>query len=155
VAWAVPTKTPAPTPSVKAPAAPVVPISSADGKKLLSEFDKAQASEVKALKRRQSQEIKELKYSQDARRREWERKEKEERHRFFAQHKKGAERRAYIKDFIERRNAFFQILSDEMTQRKQSQDARLKSIQAEQGEKKRDFQNCLDRGERPPQRLWP
>lgn len=130
-------------------------LSDDEAKKLLKEFGKAQAAELQALKHRQSVEYQELKASQSARLKEWETREKELRHKYFAEHSKGPDRRAYIKDFIERRKAFHQMLSEERVQRQKSQESRLKAVQEDQALRKREFQEKVKEGERPSNSLWP
>lgn len=124
-------------------------------RQLLRELQKAQSTELKALAHRNSLEMREIRASQAARTREWESKERDARHKFFAEHQRGPERRAYIQDFVERHKAFDQMLADERQRRAQEQDARLKAIKADQAAKLREFQSDLKKGLRPPATLWP
>lgn len=134
---------------------PAETISPEVAKSLLAEFQHAQSAELKALDHRNKLELKELKASQSARQKEWERHEKEERHKFFADHPRGPDRRAYIKDFLDRRRAFLQSLSDESKQRIQEQDVRLASLRSDQSEHLKEFKSSLAHNQRPPARLWP
>jgi hypothetical protein len=145
---------PAPSP---APAATVGPetIAPAEGKRLLSEFQRAQKSELKALVHRHDLEQKELKASQAARQNEWDRQEKAARHKFFSENPRGPDRRAYIKDFLIRGKTFRQMLKDEKTQRTEEQKARLKAMREDQAQRLKEFKEALGRNERPPARLWP
>lgn len=126
-----------------------------DAKKLLKEFTKAQGLELAAFKRRQSSELKELKASQAARAKEWDKKEKEARHQFFASHSKGPERRAYIQDYKSRREIFLKIQSDELAQRVRNYGVHLQTLKSGQAERLRQFKSYLDRKEQPPSDLWP
>ena len=126
-----------------------------DAVKLLKEFKAAQAAEFKAMDHLQRSELKELKFSQAARRKEWLKKEADSRHKFFLDHAKGPDRRTYVKDYIDRRTALFQILADEYKQRLQEQDVRRKSLKDEQLQKLKDFQEALTAGKRPSDKLWP
>jgi hypothetical protein len=97
----------------------------------------------------------ELKASQSARQTEWENTERAARRKFFDEHQKGAEKRAYMHDLNERRSAFHAILSDEKTQRLRDQEVRRKSVKDDQEMKYKEFKEYLDRGERPPASLFP
>jgi hypothetical protein len=134
---------------------PQPPLTPAEGKVVLKEYQRAQYSELKAVEHRQKLELKELKASHGARQKEWDRRETEARHKFFAEHTNGPDRRAYIQDFIERRKSFLQLLNDERTQRTHEQEVRYNSVKSDQNTHLREFQESLMRGERPPARLWP
>ncbi len=132
-----------------------VQITPAEGKKLLHEFTRAQSSELRALEHRQKLEMRELKASQSARQKEWENKERDARHKYFEEHRRGPERRAYIKDFMERRKGLLQAMSEEKTQRAHAQEVRVKSLKEDQSARLKEFQAAIKRGERPPEKLWP
>ncbi|MGK5086357.1 hypothetical protein WDW86_02270 [Bdellovibrionota bacterium FG-2] len=141
---------PSPVPALK-PAA----LSTEEIQRLLREFQRAQIAEVRAFEHRQKFELRELKASQAARQREWEKKEREDRHKFFLDHTKGPERRAYITEFLDRRKMFMKILSDERASRGSELDVKLRSLKEEQQDRVREFRDFLDRRERPPVTLWP
>lgn len=136
------------TPAVEA-------ISPADGKRALGEFLHAQTSELKALSHRQSMEVKELKASQAARQSEWSNRENEARRRYFAEHKRGPERRKYVGEFMQRRKAFDQSLAEDLANRRREHEARAAAMRSEQGEKLKEFKESIDKGEKPAARLWP
>ncbi len=127
----------------------------ANAKTLLKEFQRAQNSELKALEHRHKFELKELKASQSVRLKEWEKKEQEVRHKYFAEHSKGPERRAYIQDFIKRREAFRKMLAEEKIQRTKDQEARYSAIRQDQAARIKDFKKALEDGQNPGQHLWP
>jgi hypothetical protein len=130
-------------------------VTSADAKKMLTEFQRAQNSELKALDHRNKIELKELKAAHSARQREWERREKEARHKFFSEHTNGPDRRAYIKDFMERRKNFLQLLNDERAQRSHDQEVRVSSLRQDHAQRLKEFQEALKNGQRPAPNLWP
>jgi hypothetical protein len=140
-----------------APATPAAsePLTPAQAKSLLPEFQKAQAWELKALEHRNKLELKELKASQSARQKDWNKREREARHKYFAEHTRGPERRAYIRDFMDRQRAFRQLLADELKQRTQEQDARMSALKSDQSQRLKEFKDALGRNERPAARLWP
>ena len=131
------------------------PLPPAAAKQMLTEFQRAQNSELKALEHRNKMELKELKAAHAARQKEWEHKEKELRHKFFAEHANGPDRRAYIQDFLGRHKIFLQLLNDERTQHAHEQEVRYNSLREDQVSRLKEFQEMLNRGERPPTRLWP
>lgn len=141
---------PAPSPSLTAPEK----LSADEAKTMAREFGKAQSAELEGLKHRQALELRELKASQSAHYKEWNKREIENRHKFMAEHQ-GAEVRAYIKDFIARREALLRIQKDEKTQRVREQEVHLKALKDDQAAKLKEFRECLSRGERPPASLWP
>lgn len=130
-------------------------ISKSDTKALLKEFKNAQKAELKAIKHQQDFEKKELVASQKAREKEWLLKERDLRHEFFKSHTKGPERRAFVKDFLDRRRALNAMFAEEKAKREQEQNVRFKAVENEQKEKLKEFEEYLNRGERPPERLWP
>jgi hypothetical protein len=124
-------------------------------KGMLAEFQRAQLSELKALDHRNKLENREFSAAQATRQKEWERHEQVARHRFFAEHTRGPDRRAYIRDFLERRSAFMQSLAEERAQRSRDQASRASSLRKEQMDRLKQFREALGRGERPSLKLWP
>ncbi len=148
------TASPAPSAS-PSPAVIVNPFTPKARMQIAREYLRAQKSEIKALEFRQKLELKELKASQQARFEEWKRKETEARHKYFEEHSSGPEKREYVINFVERRKAFLQILSDERNARIRDQQVRVESVKSDQAARLKEFIAYLDRGERPPQELWP
>jgi hypothetical protein len=147
------------SPSSESPSAvpspsPVATVTPDEAKSLLKEFQQAQNTEIKALEHRQKLELKELKAVHAARFKEWNTKEKDARHKFFAENR-GRARRDYIVDFTGRRATFLKMLSEELTSRVNENEVRLKSVKQDQADRLKDFQAALSKGERPEQRLWP
>lgn len=172
IVWAYevsPTPSPSPSPSPTAPTlfpprSPAIPTSTptvspsvtpSESKTLLKQFSKAQDNEMAALKHRQKSELKEMKAAHKAQLNDWENKEKDARHKFFATHKSGPDRRNYIQDYSRRRDILLQIQSDEEDRRSHDQSVRQDSLKSDQAQRLKDFQSYLDRGLRPPAQLWP
>jgi hypothetical protein len=130
-------------------------ISPYERNRLRVEFKRAQANELRALEHRHAFELKDLKASQNVRQKEWEKKETEARHKFFAENSKSPDRRTYVQDFIARRKTFRQILTDERNRRAQEQKVRQSSVKEDQIQRLKDFESHLQKGERPPSHLWP
>ena len=135
----VPSPIPSAAPSPLASEGPAIVGEKVDRKELnvlRTQFLKAQRSEFDAVVHRHAFELREIQASQGARRKEWESKEKAARHKFFAEHTAGPERRAFVKDFVERRKSFLAITSDERSKRVQDQDVRIKSMREERKTKR-------------------
>jgi acyl-CoA synthetase (NDP forming) len=120
----------------------------------LKQFNKAQDNEMAALKHRHKSEMKELRAAHKAQLNEWESKERQARHQFFANNKGGPERRTYVQDYLRRREVLLKIQSDDEDRRSQEQSVRVDSLKNDQSQRLKEFQDFLNRGERPPARLW-
>ncbi len=131
------------------------PISLEDGRRLFSQFQKAQKEEMKALIHQQRFELKEMKASQTQRHREWEKREREARHQFFRDHMQGPERRAYVKDFVARRKALLSMMKNERKERVRAHEVRRKAVKDDQAARAKEFIESIKKGQRPPQALWP
>jgi hypothetical protein len=146
---------PTPTPSFS-PSPFSSPVSSPVNRNiLLREFLRSQKSELKSLEHQHKFDLKELKASQEAREKEWRKKEDDARHKFFETHSEGSARRAYVQDFILRRDALKKYFNDERAQRKQEQDVRISAIRQDQGLRLKDFKQALEKGVSPSAVLWP
>lgn len=121
----------------------------------VKELIRRQKAELKDLVHRNQAELAALKASQEVQRKEWEKKERESRHQYFAEHTHGPERRAYVKDFLSRREAFLKAQKDERTRRSQEQADQVKALQQDQAEKLKSFKEAVERGETPAENLWP
>jgi len=138
---------------------PGIKLTPAQAKNILKEFSKAQRTEMKAIDHRFKFEMKELLASHAARTREWETKEKNARHQFFQDHSRGPDRRGYIQDFIERRDAFYKRIAEEKAQRVHDQADRIAAVKQDQATKFKEFQKALEEsqasGKLPSMELWP
>lgn len=148
---------PAPEASPVASAAPVAPVklTKSQAASLSREFRRAQSTELKAIRHRQKLEMKELKASQRARVREWKEQENVARRKLFAGQTDPKERRAYFKDRQDRYDALLKIQADERAQHEKEHEARIGAIEQDQAAQQKSFAEYLDRGERPPESLWP
>lgn len=167
ISFAQPTPQPSTTPS-DAPAATAVAAEATDAavatapdldekeiKTLLREFRKAQATEARALRHRQSMEIREIKSAHATKRREWEKREREARRKFFSENLRGTDRRAYIKDLFARRKAFMTSLDQEMKNKTAAQETKRNDVRDDQRSKMKEFEALVARKKRPPESLWP
>ncbi len=131
------------------------PVTGEEALSLRREFSRAQVSEFAALKHQQSLEFRELQASQTARRRAFEATERDARRQYFQANPEGPKRRAYVQQLMERRRGLVGILSDEMSRRKKEQASARESLQFDQAQKRKEFQESLSRGVRPSAELWP
>lgn len=134
---------------------PGATISKKDGQALLAELIKAQHTELKALEHRHRLETQELRASQSHFLREWDKTEKEARHKFFAEHPKGAERRPYVKEFRKRGEELRKTQSLERTKKSEDYEAHLKALKKIQAENVKHFKKSIDEGKAPSLDLWP
>jgi hypothetical protein len=130
-------------------------LSQAESEALLKELLKAQEFELRSLQRRQKLELKDFEAKLKMRQKEWKKAEDDARHRFFAEHSVGAERRDYIKDFVHRRELMRKEGEDERAKRKKEQESSLLSLKQDQARKLKEFNAFLEKGEKPPHSLWP
>lgn len=86
---------------------------------------------------------------------EWWAKQVEERRTFFKSAHSGKEKRAYMKELKSQREGFLSLQSDELTRRKTEQKARLEAERDAQALQLKEFREFLNRGEVPPEKLWP
>lgn len=124
-------------------------------KQLLKQFSAALKLERKAFDHRLRLEIRDLKTAQKAKRREWDAREKEARHRFFKEYPKGEDRRMYIQQFMARRQSFLSGQTAGGGQRKAEQDQRRNGLKADQDKRMLQFKDSLMDDRRPPEQLWP
>ncbi len=147
-AWAAspsPTALPSDQPSV-------VPL---DPVRLRAAFVSALQSEAQGLRQRIRVESSDLRASQKARRKEFEVRERDARKLFFKENAQPAKRREYVKDFISRRKALAQLLSDELKTRKLEHKASEDSLRADQKRRLAEFDAEIAAGRRPSDLLWP
>lgn len=147
---ATPQASPAPSPLAEA-----APLTDKERKELRREFDRAQATQLKALDHRHKAELRELDAAQKARFSEWQEKEREARRAYFKEHEKGPERREYIRGLQARRLEFVGELKAEREKRKAEQNERRSALVVQQKQNRAAFQEALAKGERPPANLWP
>ena len=151
-----------PSPSVSPSSASSFPASYGPGKmsgtemkQISGDFARAQKTELLAIEHQQSFEKSELTTAQRVYFKEWEKKEQDKRHEFFAAHPNGSDRRDYMKEFFTRRNELLKTQADERTHRLHEQDVHRTSLKEDQVVKAKEFEDYLSRGELPPKHLWP
>jgi len=152
---AMATPPPVPSPNPSPDPSPLATVTPAEGKRLMSEFVKAQRTQLKAADHRQDLELKELSASHKARIKEWDSREKGLRRAFFKEHSTGPERRTYVQDFIKRRKAFRVGIAEERSTKVKDHELRRQQLREDHVAKLKEFEAILKRGERPPERLWP
>jgi hypothetical protein len=126
-----------------------------DRKFMTSEFKRAQDLEMKGFESKEKSEASNMAVSQKSRRSDFERKERADRRKFFAETHVGAEKRAYVKSMIARREELKKTLSDEKAQYQKDAEERLEALVDDQQRKRASFQAALKNGERPADSLWP
>ncbi|MEN9722475.1 MAG: hypothetical protein RJB38_461 [Pseudomonadota bacterium] len=86
-------------------------------------------SEFSELERRQKAEMADLKASQKARRKQFEVEAQNQRRDCFRSAVRGSEKRACVQDFLGRRKTLIQMMSEELTSRKNEQQVRRRSLE--------------------------
>jgi hypothetical protein len=122
---------------------------------LSKDFIRAQKAELKALERRYKADMKALKTSQNTREKDWKDHETIARHKFFADHPRGSERRPYIQDFRRRKEALYQGFTDERNQKTAQYDKDLEALKLLQSLNLKEFMKALNNHETPNKKLWP
>jgi hypothetical protein len=143
------------TPSPSAAPSPSATLSARAAKQWLTEFTRAQRTELKALEHRHQLELRELKASQAARFKEFWQREREQQRAYFKTTEKGVEKRDYVHRMNERRQQFQTALKAEFAQRRQQQAVRAQAVRKDQETRLLEARKYLDRGERPPAWVWP
>jgi len=141
-----------PSPSLPKVLPSLTPLQS---KQLSKEFAQALRTELRALEHRHKFELTELRASQAARLKEWQRNANEERRKFFTEHPRGPDRRAYVQDLMARRKAFKTMMKDEEKRRLQEQTVRYQALKNDQLARQKEFDQAIKNKEVPPNRLWP
>lgn len=126
-----------------------------DSKLLTKRFQEAQTTQLKSLQSHETAQLKQLRKDQKSRQDQFDRKENEDRHKYFAEARPGTEKRAYIKSLLSRRGDFQKQLADERNQAKAESDRRIEALKLEQAGQRAKFKEQLDRGVRPDDALWP
>jgi hypothetical protein len=126
-----------------------------DTKLIRREFERAQAKELKAFEKKEKKEAKALKAAQSARRESFEKSERDARRQYFAQPHPGVEKRAYMKQLLQRRADLKKEQIDERAKYQEQAEARLEALVDDQQKKRELFDHALKKGERPADSLWP
>lgn len=126
-----------------------------DRKFLTQEFKRAQENELKAFEKKEKAEASAMATGQKARRNDFEKTERIAREKFFTDPHTGAEKRAYIKAMLARREALKKSQADERAQYQHDAEERLEALVDDQQRKRGEFEDALKHGERPQDALWP
>ena len=129
--------------------------SSAEGKKLLEHFRKAQTSELKAMLHQQDLDLKEFKKTQKTAKSEKKAAETEARHKFFAEHPKSAERRVYVKEYVKRMQDFDKEQDAALKAHREETRIAREALLKKQSENRKTFEDVLKKGTLPEESLWP
>jgi hypothetical protein len=130
----------------------IVPL---DGVRLRTEFIRALQNEVKAMRQRHRGESADLKASQKARRKDFERRERDERRAFFKANPEPARKREYVRDFVLRRKALSRLMVDELKTRRAEHRAAERALTDDQKRRLKEFDEAVNAGQRPDDGLWP
>lgn len=133
----------------------VLRVTKSEARLLSREFTRAQANDARKFRQDQLAALKELRASQNARDREWRANEDQRRHEFSGTKPKAPQIRQYISERKDRYQAFQRMLKDEYADRDREAQVRRKAFEDDQAAKKREFDETLQRGERPSDSLWP
>jgi hypothetical protein len=131
-----------------------IPLSRSEKATLLANFLRAQRAAVSGLQHQQKLEAQALSTAHRAAFKEWWKRELDAFREYRKGHK-GPQIRSYYKDLMARQKVFLRIQADERARRTQENKARLDSEREEQQRNQKEFRVYLDRGMRPPDRLWP
>jgi len=125
-----------------------------DVKTLRKEFAKKLKSELSSLTSLQKNNRAQAKRERKQSFKVWNQEEKRARHAFFEANAKGAERREYIRGFIERRDRILAKNLEEQNELKEQQEKDLNSLKKGQDERLKSLEDHLARRQRPPEELW-
>lgn len=137
-----------------------VPVSSPslvplDGARLRTEFIRALQNEVQAMRQRHRGEDADLRASQKARRKDFERREREERKEFFKANPEPAKKRDFVRDFVTRRKALTKLMAEELKARRAEHRAAERALTDDQKRRLKEFDEAVSAGHRPDDGLWP
>jgi len=118
-------------------------------RRIRREFTDVLDQERDKLRAEQSRKRREGDASRKLRKREWDTQEKANRRKFFAENTHGPERRQYVKDFNQRRIAFYESLKNEEKLERNELDVRWKSLKESQRNRLTIVEEYLRRSERP------
>ncbi|NDG84643.1 MAG: hypothetical protein EBX52_06345 [Proteobacteria bacterium] len=133
------------------PGSPLViaPLSDVDKKKILATMKQQIQKEEKDLETAEKSQRKDVVRSQGDRKKEWREKEKKARRAFFESHGSGPERRAYVQDFVKRREAYDHQEKVEWTEFKKRQKENREALDRTHRELTQKVNEALSRGQRP------
>jgi len=131
------------------------PMTAAEAKEQLKDFQKAQKTELRAFDKSQESSYKELKSTLAAEYDTWFRSETEKRHAFQATHPNGGKMRDYIHDFEVRLKEIKDNSASKLATRKANDRSALQQLKDGQKVRLQQFEAALKEGHRPDASLWP
>ncbi len=133
------------------PPVPLVaaPVTEAEKKKILEALKQRFLKEEKDLESTGKIQKKDLVRAQNERKKEWRENERKSRRAFFEAHGSGPERRAYVQDFVKRREAYDHREKVEWTDFKRHQKEAREALENSHRELARKVNEALTRGQRP------
>ena len=131
------------------------PLTAAEKKKLLSEFQKALTDQRGALAHQEKSAFKELSATQKFKQRKWREEQKTARHQFFDQHMSGPERREYVQAYLKKKEEFDAGIKAEYLAAKKTWMEKSIALRTMQKDLEGKFNASLAQGVRPPVDLWP
>jgi hypothetical protein len=126
-----------------------------DTKMLRREFIRAQDNELKNFEIHEKAAAQKFKQNQKLRQSTFDLRERDQRRKFFAEPHPGAEKRAYMKDLLQRRDELKKKLAEETAQFQTDAENRLENLVDEEHAHRAEFEKALKNGERPADSIWP
>jgi hypothetical protein len=126
-----------------------------DTKMLRREFIRAQDNELKTFETHEKSAAQKFKQNQKLRQSTFDLRERDQRRKYFAEPHPGAEKRAYMKDLLQRREELKKTLSDETAKFQSDAETRLENLVDEEHAHRAEFEKALKNGERPADSVWP
>jgi hypothetical protein len=126
-----------------------------DTKMLRREFTRAQDNELKNFEIREKTAAQRFKQNQKLKQSTFDLRERDSRRKYFAEPHPGAEKRAYMKDLLARREVLKKTLADETAKFQSDAETRLENLVDEEHAHRADFEKALKNGERPADSIWP
>jgi len=126
-----------------------------DTKMLRREFIRAQDNELKNFEIREKTAAQRFKQNQKLKQSTFDLRERDSRRKYFAEPHPGAEKRAYMKDLLQRRDDLKKTLASETAKFQADAEARLETLVDEEHAHRAEFEKALKNGERPADSIWP
>jgi hypothetical protein len=126
-----------------------------DTKMLRREFIRAQETEMKNFEIREKNAAQKFKQNQKLKQSTFDLHERDQRRKFFAEPHPGVEKRAYMKDLLQRRDELKRTLADETAKFQEEAEARLEKLVDDEHAHRAEFEKALKNGERPADSVWP
>jgi hypothetical protein len=126
-----------------------------DTKMLRREFIRAQETEMKNFESREKSAAQKFKQNQKLKQSSFDLRERDQRRKYFAEPHPGVEKRAYMKDLLQRRDELKKTLADETAQFQADAEARLEKLVDDQHAHRAEFEKALKNGVRPDDSVWP